>query len=74
MYNVVNNYKYIYNDICYDECSKDIYALFCDINWFNNNTNESFDKIPQYYYLDLNNKTYKKCFKKCKSCYELWND
>jgi len=64
-----NNYKYIYNDICYDECPKDTYAIFCDENECNN-ISECYNKnkIPQGYYLDLTDRTYKKCYKNCKSC------
>ena len=71
-----NNYKYIYNDICYDKCPKDTYALFCNENECNNNRSECYDKdnIPQGYYLDLNNKAYKKCYKNCKSCAGLGNE
>jgi len=65
-----NNYKYIYNGICYDKCPIDTYALFFDGNEYNNNRSECYhkDKIPQGYYLDLNNEAYKKCYKNCKSC------
>ena len=33
-----------------------------------------FDEIPEGYYLDINNKAYKKCYENCKYCYQEENE
>ena len=63
-----NKYNYKYNDVCYDKCPEDTYALLCDENYCNKTKIECFDKTPQGYYLDRKDQIYKKCYKNCKLC------
>ena len=63
-----------YNNICYNECPNNTYHIFCDVNECDEKAKECLDEIPEGYYLDINNKTYKKCFEKCKFCYGEGND
>ena len=62
-----NGYKYEYNNICLNECPSGTYYTFCDII-------DCYDETPEGYYLDSNNKTYKKCYEKCKYCYGEGNE
>jgi len=67
---ISTGYKYEYNRICYEECPLDTYILFQEENEVNENeVKECFDKEPDGYYFDINNNTYKKCFKNCKFCF-----
>ena len=67
---ISTGYKYEYNWICYEECPSDTYILFQEENEVNENeVKECFDKEPDGYYFDINNNTYKKCFKNCKFCF-----
>ena len=61
-------YKYIYKDICYNECPKDTYDIFCEGDNCDINKRECLDEKPQGYFLDKNIKKYKKCFRTCKYC------
>ena len=67
-------FEYEYKNICYHECPKDTYSLFYDKKHNINNSKECFEQIPQGYYLDKNEKNYKKCYKFCKSCYGEGNE
>ena len=70
-----NRYHYELNNICYHECPKDSYLKYCDTNeCINQEVKECFDRTPEGYYLDINNKTYKKCFTNCKFCFGEGND
>ena len=40
----------------------------------NNNVIKCSDKVPEGYYLDINDKKYKKCFKNCKTCFREGNE
>ena len=71
---VKNGYKYEYNNICYKNCPINTYSLLCDENNCDNNTKECFDKTPEGYYLDSDNRIYKRCFDSCKFCYEKGNE
>ena len=68
-----NENKYKYNNECYKECPKDTFIFFSDLN-NNNNKIECHSEIPQGYYLDINSKTIKSCFKNCKLCNEGGNE
>ena len=70
----LNNGNYEYNNICFYECPKDTYALFCVGDECNNQVKNCYDKIPEKYYLDINDKAYKKCFDTCKNCYGEGNE
>ena len=61
--NNTNDYNYEVNQIILNECPKEFYIEF-------------YNKSKRYgiftaegYYLDINNNTYKKCYKNCKYCY-----
>ena len=60
------NYKYEYNNTCYNECPYETYSkeneYFC------------YDERPEGYYLDFNDLKYKKCFDRCKNCYGSGNE
>ena len=61
--------KYQYKNIYDKECPNNTYPLFYyDINC-ENNVGECIDNKPENYYLDMDSKTYKKCYETCKSCY-----
>ena len=70
---IIEGYHYEYTDIYYDECPNGSYP-------FDNFTNESnniikcLDKAPEGYYLDINDKKFKKCFENCKLCYGEGNE
>mgnify|MGYP002627217034 CR=1 FL=1 len=66
--------KYLYNNICYKECPNDTHPLFCYENNCENNVRECFDNPYEGYYLDIDNKTFKKCYEKCKYCYDEGNE
>ena len=61
-----SNYKYEYNNTCYNECPYETYSkeneYFC------------YDEKPEGYFLDLNDLKYKKCFDRCKNCYGSGNE
>ena len=61
-----SNYKYEYNNTCYDKCPKETFNII--------NEYFCFDEKPEGYYLDLNDLKYKKCFDRCKNCYGLGNE
>ena len=63
----INN-EYEDNNICYNECPEGSYIIFKDENNEDGNIIKCFDKKPEGYYLDINNKIYKKCFNICKYC------
>ena len=63
-----DTYKFEYNNKCYNNCPEGTYEL-----------EDKTDKIcysetPEGYYLDINNKIYKKCFKNCKTCDQAGNE
>ena len=66
--------KNIHDNLCYDECPKNTYPKCCEGDECKNNSNECYNTTPNGYYLDLNNKIYKKCFKNCKYCKGEGND
>ena len=69
---------------CSLESINNNYCISCNIesnyyHIFNDSGNpysfvKCFNEIPEGYFLDNNNKYYKKCFEKCKSCNELGDD
>ena len=70
-----NSYQYELNNICYHECPKDFYPKYCKDNECNTEEEyQCFGKTPEGYYLDLNNKQYKKCNNNCKFCYGEGNE
>ena len=69
-----DGYKYEYNTICYNECPEETYSIFCDEDNCDENSKKCFDKKPKGYYLDLGNKTYKKCYENCLVCDEKGNE
>ena len=70
----VNGYKFESNNICYSECPKNTYSLFCNETECDTIVNKCFDQKPSGYYFDGENKIYKKCFKNCKECYGEGNE
>ena len=58
--------QFEYNNICYDDCPKNTYRLF-------NIRNICVDSVPGNYYLDNNDKIYKKCYDRCKTCNQSGN-
>ena len=66
--------KYEFEGLCYGECPKDTYPLFCYENECGQKARECLNQLPLGYYLDLYEKAYKKCFEKCESCYGEGNE
>ena len=69
-----NRFEYEYKNICYHECPTDTYPLFYDDKDIIIESKECLDQTPQGYYLDINEKSYKKCYELCKSCYGEGNE
>ena len=69
-----NQYIFKYNNSCYLECPNDTYPLNVNPIAINIGKRECFDKTPEGYFLDINNKVYKKCYKNCKFCYGAGNE
>ena len=69
-------YHYEYNNIYYNECPNGSYSLapLNENKTKNNNVIKCSDKVPEGYYLDINDKKYKKCFKNCKTCFGEGNE
>ena len=67
-------FEYEYKNICYHECPNGSYSLFYDEEDSIINSKECFEQKPQGYYLDINEKKYKKCYDNCKSCYGEGNE
>ena len=63
-----NGFGYEYNTLCYEDCPNDTYTLFNERNEHNNNVKECFAEAPEGYYLDSEEKKYKKCYETCKLC------
>ena len=63
------NKKYEENNICFNECRIGYYPIFCESNDCDENPINCYDKAPEKYYFDSNNKSYKKCYETCKSCF-----
>ena len=55
------NYKFEYNDCCYNICPENTYQILQDIY-------TCTESIPENYYLDNNDNIYKECYNKCKKC------
>ena len=64
-----SNDKYEFNNVCYKECPNNTYIKFYEDGEYSDNKNECFENPIQGYYLDINAKVFKKCFKNCKFCY-----
>ena len=63
-YCIEGEYKYEYDNYCYDKCPNTTYIS-------NNKKYLCLLKKPDnYYYFDINNKVYKECYNKCKNCNE----
>ena len=64
--NNTNDYNYEVNQIILNECPKEFY-----IEWYGIFGMEQLKYFitAEGYYLDINNNTYKKCYKNCKYCY-----
>ena len=62
-----HGYKYEYKSICYNECPTNTYSFFGQEE---NNINviECFDPLPEGYYIDFDDNTFKKCYNICKYC------
>ena len=69
-----NGFAYEYNNICFEKCPYDTYALFDDMDENNNTEKECFDQVPQGYYCDSREKICKKCYETCKFCNEEGNE
>ena len=69
-------FEYEYKNTCYHECPNETYELYYDNNnnIIINNSKECYDTVPIGYYLDKNEKKYKKCYENCKSCYGDGNE
>jgi len=50
--------EYEYNNVCFGNCPNNTYSLFCDGDKCKESKKECFDKEPEGYYLDINNKVY----------------
>ena len=61
-----SNYKYENNNTCYNKCPSETYTK--------ENEYLCLAQKPEGYYLDLNDLKYKKCFDRCKNCYEFGNE
>ena len=57
-----DSYKYEYNNTCYQQCLNDTYLLE------DNQNNQCYSEAPEGYYLDKENKIYKKCYESCSKC------
>ena len=69
-----NKYQYIYLNICYTECPNGTYELNCEANECDSsNKKECFNATPSGYYLDINEKKFKKCYVNCLSCTQKGN-
>ena len=72
---LINGYKYELNNICYHECPEGSFLLFEDeLDNHYESVKKCYDKTPEEYYLDIKNKTYKRCYKNCKYCYGEGNE
>ena len=65
----INGYYYECNNICYNSCPSDAYPIYGYINKDDKEVTICYDIIPEGYYLDSTDKTYKKCYETCKFCY-----
>ena len=66
--------EYDYKNICYSVCPNGTQPILFPGNNFVNNTKQCLEQVPQDYYLDLNDRIYKKCYETCKSCYGKGNE
>ena len=64
-----NRFSYDFNNLCFNECPNEAYILSCEGTECNSNPSECFIPEMRNYYLDLNDKKYKKCYEKCLYCY-----
>ena len=64
----INGYEYEYNNICYNECPRDSYEVFCEGSKCDEETKICFDKTIEGYYLDTSVNKLKKCYDTCKYC------
>ena len=60
-------YQYEYKSVCYKECPNNTYSYFGEERG-GVTTKKCFAQLPEGYYIDLNSKTYKKCYDICKKC------
>ena len=63
------NINYEKDNFCLNECKIGNYPLSCFLNECDQYPINCYNQTPESYYLDLNNKLYKKCYENCKSCY-----
>ena len=68
------NNEYEYNNICYHECPRGTYELFCEEKECNNDIKICFDINPEGYYFNESINKFKKCFDTCKYCYGEGNE
>ena len=61
-----SEYKYEYNNFCYEKCPYNTYTII--------DKYLCLDNKPEGYYLDNKDLNYKKCFDKCKNCYGYGNE
>ena len=70
--------KYIYQSTCYSSCPEGTYELDCEENESgctdDNNKKQCLDTKPEGYYLDEENKIYKKCFERCSKCVQFGDE
>ena len=71
-----NGYKYELDNICYNECPEGSFPSSDKESDNNNfkNISKCYVKAPERYYLDINNKIYKKCYINCKYCHGEGNE
>ena len=67
-------FEYEYKNACHHDCPNNTYILFNDNEDNINNSKECFDQTPLGYYLDINEKIFKKCYLFCESCYGERNE
>ncbi len=59
--------QFEYNNACYTDCPENKQRIFITRNM-------CIDAIPEGYYLDENDRIYKKCYDTCKNCNKPGND
>ena len=64
--------SYEYFNICY--CANETYLLFKNEFIYEEKAGVCLNETPIGYYLDINQRIYKKCFNNCKFCYDLGNE
>ena len=53
--------QFEYNNICYSDCPENTHRIFIE-------RNRCIERVPENYYLDINDNIYKRCYETCKNC------